>query len=143
MAEKISGFIKEVPERFFGNLFARIFWPPPSVAVLAYGEHGDVLVLELDGSYFLPGGIIDAGEHPEKAAKREIKEETGFEVDINNILDIRRHQKGGFTVFYEAEIKGGEKRGTWEGEPRFIEKREIEDLEWSSEHSHVPDYISP
>ncbi len=38
------------------------------------------------GFYLPPGGHIEEGEHPIKAAVREVKEETGFDVEI---IDFR------------------------------------------------------
>ncbi|MEZ5228459.1 MAG: NUDIX hydrolase [Acidimicrobiales bacterium] len=32
------------------------------------------------GTYFLPGGLVDPGEHPFEAAVRELREEAGFEL---------------------------------------------------------------
>ena len=39
------------------------------------------------GAWVLPGGHIDLGETFEECAIREIKEETGIEIDINNDTD--------------------------------------------------------
>lgn len=38
------------------------------------------------GKYDLPGGSLDAGEYMQEALKREVKEETGMEVEIGPIM---------------------------------------------------------
>lgn len=135
--------VKKYPEKYLERLFGRIFWSAPSVSVLAHGDNNDILVLNLDDEYRLPGGLIKAGEEPKEAAKREAKEETGFDVDIRDILDIRTHDKGGFTIFFEADVVEGEKNGSWEGQPEFVNKSEVDELIWSLQHSHIREYLFP
>ncbi|WP_345215450.1 NUDIX hydrolase [Georgenia halophila] len=36
----------------------------------------------------LPGGGIDPGEHPEDAAVREVREETGYDVALDGIIGV-------------------------------------------------------
>lgn len=141
--QKIGSIIKKYPEHYIGRLFSRVFWPPPTVAVLAHGENDDILALDLEGSYRLPGGFLDRGEDFKQAARREVKEETGFEVEIHDLLDIRQNESGGPQMFFEAEVTGGEKKGSWEGKPEFIPKEEIHDKVWKLDHSHVHEYLFP
>ena len=53
-------------------------------------EKGEVLLQRRGDSnkWGLPGGAIELGETPHMAAIREVKEETGFDVEVNNLIGI-------------------------------------------------------
>jgi 8-oxo-dGTP pyrophosphatase MutT (NUDIX family) len=48
-------------------------------------KHGEAAG-HLDGKYGLPAGRIEADESLKEAARRELKEETGLEVDLNDLI---------------------------------------------------------
>lgn len=69
-----------------------------------------------DGRWVLPGGGVDHGEHPEDAIVREVKEETGYQVELDRLLGV---ESGTWTapdltsihsvnVLYLFEVVGGE-----------------------------------
>lgn len=73
----------------------------------------------------LPGGGIDPGEHPEAAAVREVREETGYDVELDGILGVdsivvdaadrlrpenRDRSMQGIRIVYRAHVVGGELR---------------------------------
>lgn len=66
----------------------------PKVAVIALVTHGDqalVVRRAMDpakGKWALPGGFMDAGEMPEAALQRELREEINLEVCVVRLLDI-------------------------------------------------------
>lgn len=63
------------------------------------------------GLWNIPGGFLEAGEHPLQGAKREIKEETNLNIRIIKLLGIfkSRYFTGDHCVniFYLAEIISG------------------------------------
>ncbi|MDY6761909.1 MAG: NUDIX hydrolase [Candidatus Nanohaloarchaea archaeon] len=135
---------RDIVENVLSHTVGRVFWPPTSVAVLVEEDRG-VLALDVDGHHELPGGLVKAGELPKEAGKREVKEETGFDVELGNLLDIRSDARGnpGIHFFFEAEIVGGEQDGSWEGEPVFIPREEVRERKWRLHHSHVHEYLFP
>lgn len=40
------------------------------------------------GNWSIPGGLVELGETVTEAVKREVKEETGLEVEIDHLLDV-------------------------------------------------------
>ena len=67
-------------------------WPRCGASAAIFRE-GAVLLIErakgaLKGRWSLPGGHIEPGETAQAAALREVREETGVEVDIHGLVDI-------------------------------------------------------
>lgn len=58
-----------------------------SAAVLIENEQGELLIVKSDykDHWSLPGGIVDSGESPLKAAVREVEEEVGIKIDAESL----------------------------------------------------------
>jgi ADP-ribose pyrophosphatase YjhB (NUDIX family) len=99
--------------------------PAPSLRVGAYAvcvRGGAVLLARLIGSgWTLPGGGLDHGEDPRDGAIREVEEETGYRVELRQLLTVESFRwlldraEGPFDhqaicVIYTAEVVGGELR---------------------------------
>lgn len=83
--------------------------PLPTVDVILYNEKKEVLLIKRKNPPFgwaIPGGFVDIGESVEQAAKREIFEEVGLNINLQGIFgvysspdrDPRQHTVT--TVFY-------------------------------------------
>jgi len=105
--------------------------------LLAHWAEGDL------HGWTLPGGGIDPGEHPEQAAVREVREETGYDVELDELLGIDsvvfrsadRVIPGpdlhGLRVLYRAHVVGGQLTHEVDGstdEAAWFPLAEIDDL---------------
>jgi ADP-ribose pyrophosphatase YjhB (NUDIX family) len=73
----------------------------------------------------LPAGMVEYGEHPSKAAVREVYEETGLEVEVVDCLgwgfiSYRDWPGPVVMIMYEALITGGKLAGSEGGEARIL-----------------------
>ena len=60
-----------------------------SVAGLVYRENGDILLLNSPRrGWEYPGGMVEPGETFQQALIREIREETGAEVEITALIGL-------------------------------------------------------
>ncbi len=95
-----------------------IFFPDPKVAVAVVVLKDDRILLvkrafnPFQGLWMLPAGFVDAGEDPERAAVREVKEETNLAVKITELIMVlsgQEYDKGAHIIIvYRAEVKDGQ-----------------------------------
>jgi 8-oxo-dGTP diphosphatase len=94
-----------------------VFFPDPKVAVVALILRDNQILLARrvntpqQGLWTLPGGFVDAGEDPARAAERECLEETGLKVHVTGLWDLiagQEHPRGAhILIIYRAEILNG------------------------------------
>ncbi|MDA8395763.1 MAG: NUDIX domain-containing protein [Candidatus Dormibacteraeota bacterium] len=100
-----------------------VAWPDPkvAVAVLAHDARGQLLLIRrgtppAQGEWALPGGYVDANETPSEAARRELLEETGLELEVERLEGVHHvpvGEGGGLLVLaYVGRLSGGEGRTT-------------------------------
>jgi 8-oxo-dGTP diphosphatase len=85
------------------------------------------------GWWDIPGGFLEAGEHPEEGVRRELWEETGLKVEIVSLVGVYMDTYGPppsddtLNFYYECHVLGGEMRA----------EDDVERLEWVDPH-HLP-----
>ena len=92
-----------------------------------------------DGTWSTPGGHLDPGEHPLACASREVREETGIEVEnarfvgvTNDVFEVEGLHY--VTLWVSADFSSGE------AQP--LARYELSDVGWFSE-TDLPDPLFP
>lgn len=94
-----------------------------SAAAVVTNQSGEVLLLDHllrpKSGWGLPGGFVNAGEQPEDAVRREIREETGLELRDVQIVRVRTLDRHLEIIFRAVGV----------GDPQVM-SREIIKLGW-------------
>lgn len=136
MLKKIAGFLWEKTPYFVRARAVRLTQTKFTVSVAAVVTNQKNEILLLDHvlrpftSWGVPGGFVNRGEQPERAVRRELREEIGLELKnlrIARVRTIGRHVE----ILFRAEA---------DGKP-VVKSREINDLGWFVA-AHLPDRMS-
>lgn len=81
-------------------------------AAVIFDTEGRVLLVKLtyqrQHPWGLPGGSLDYGETPEDAVLREVREETGWMIAIDDLLFVKSWTPDRIGLYYLCHIEEGE-----------------------------------
>ena len=93
---------------------------------------------EFKGQWEFPGGKIEAGETPQEALVREIKEELETTIQVGDLIDTIEYDYPTFHLSmdcYWCDVVEGELKLLEAESARWLSKEELYDLKW------LPAYI--
>ena len=122
------------------------FEDPKVTAVAFITEAGRVLLVQRafdpeKGKWALPGGYVDRGEDPARAAEREAHEETGLIVRVTHLIDVIFD--GLIVILYAAEPTGGVLRhGDDAIDARWFTPDQLPELAFRSTYMLLRDWVA-
>lgn len=93
-----------------------------------------------DGYYDMPAGHLEDGETLREATIREVMEETGLSVSVDDVefLQLMHRKSTGERVYLDATFRVNK----WDGEPRIVELEKCDHMAWFPLDS-LPEMIVP
>nr|DAP43499.1 MAG TPA: hypothetical protein [Caudoviricetes sp.] len=88
---------------------------------------------EFKGQWEFPGGKIEAGETPQEALVREIKEELETTIQVGDLIDTIEYDYPTFHLSmdcYWCDVVEGELKLLEAESARWLSKEELYDVEW-------------
>ncbi|RME55534.1 NUDIX hydrolase [Candidatus Woesearchaeota archaeon] len=120
--------------------------PAPTVDIIIVHEDKVCLIKRkiepYKGYIAIPGGYVDYGDTVEKTAIKEAKEETGLDVELQEIIGVysdpeRNPKKHLITTVFVAKPKSFELKDNEEAEPFWEEISNVKSLNLAFDHNKI------
>lgn len=113
------------------GFLSRFLWPRSSAVALVFDEE-KILAIDTGDYFMLPGGALEHGESFKDTAKRETREETGYEIELRDKVSEGINSVGGAEKIFSATLGQKEQvsSGNWEGEPVWIKPEGAANRKW-------------
>ncbi|MEN8908036.1 MAG: NUDIX hydrolase N-terminal domain-containing protein [Clostridiales bacterium] len=110
-----------------------------------FDDSGKILLVKRtdDNLWSLPCGWAEVNELPRESIKREVKEETGLNVEVNDVIDVIGRLPGDFDsphtschILFYCIVKSGEIR-TSEETSQVMYRNINDDINWHRDHNKM------
>lgn len=103
------------------------------VAGVAVNEKGEVLMMQeakssCAGTWYLPAGRMEPGEHIVDAVKREVNEETGLDFEPSSLLMVESAQGQWYRFVFVGDVIGGELKTVARADSESLQASWIDDI---------------
>jgi ADP-ribose pyrophosphatase YjhB (NUDIX family) len=141
------------PDRLVCGGCAFVFYLDPKVAAgVIVPYQGKIVLLKRGigprlGSWVFPGGFVDRGEHPERAAVREAWEEAGITVAVRGLVGVYHEPPGSpvvLIVYHGEWLRGVPQANDESLEAGLYAPSEIpwEELGFPTTRAALRDYVA-
>lgn len=129
----------------------------PATSAIVLNKNGEILLHKRSDNHLwsLPGGAMELGESIEECIIREVKEETGFEVEVLKCIGIYTDPehiiaysdgevRQQFSICFECRIVGGELAVSSEStQVKFFTKDDLDLLDLHpAQQTRIQDYFA-
>lgn len=102
------------------------------------GRKKDGIDHPIEGEWHFPGGHVEEGEQPQEAVKRALKEKTGIDVEVHQILKVYSTGTGAIRIIFHCEAENSEIE-PWENlaDVKWVDAKEVEKAVDETEYREV------
>jgi 8-oxo-dGTP diphosphatase len=120
--------------------------PTVGVGAVIWNARAEVLLIQRgrsprEGEWSIPGGKVETGEKLHEALKREVREETGLEIEIVDFLDVIDLEEDGqhfvLVDFTTRHVSGEARAGSDAKEVRWVPRAELANYALWSETERI------
>jgi ADP-ribose pyrophosphatase YjhB (NUDIX family) len=111
-----------------------VYLDPKVAAGVVFTLNGEIVLLKRGiepaiGKWVFPGGYVDRGEPVPVGAAREVREETGLEVSVGDLVGVYSYPEVAVVlIVYSGIVTGGSLRGNFES--LEVRSFEISNIPW-------------
>ena len=103
------------------------------VAAVIFNEKHEVLMMQeakssCAGQWYLPAGRMEAGEDITEAARREVLEETGLEIELSTLLMVESAAGSWYRFVVTGNVTGGKLKTPSDADSESLQAKWIGDL---------------